>query len=258
MIFISYSKFPEILKPGKKSFDFPSFPLTSKCSSFLGFRFLTPFTMGSYHFYETIIQQGLIKAVTIIGFIANQSIRCKFCKTTIDGLFNQRHFMGRNTFHVSGDRKTISVCDCHDLGALAPLRLADSKTPFFAGTNVPSMKASLMSIWPRSYRSCASSWAISRNSPCFTHCWNRLWQVWYGGCLGGRSYQGAPVLNIHKIPFNTSRGSLGLRPLGSFRGVVASISGSILFHCSFVSSILIILHNQIVVYRFILNNFSLL
>ena len=152
--------------------------------------------------------------------------------------------MGRSTFNVRGNRKTRSICDCHDLGAFATLCLADSKTPFFAGTKVPSIKASRKSIPPRSYRSCASSWAMSWKTPCLTHCWNRLWHVWYGGYLGGRSCQGAPVLKIHNIPFMTLRMSCPLRPRGSFLGVVAVIMGSIRFQCSFVSSILILLHIQ--------------
>jgi hypothetical protein len=163
--------------------------------------------------------------------------------------------MGRSAFNVSGERKTSSVCDCHDLGALAALCLADSKTPFFAGTNVPSIKASRISIPPRSYRSCASSWAMSRKVPCRTHCWNRLWHVWYGGYLGGRSFQGAPVRKIHNIPFMTSREFRPLRPRGSFTGAVAAIMGSIRFHCSFVSSILIILHIQDFMSRFIFSLF---
>jgi hypothetical protein len=160
--------------------------------------------------------------------------------------------MGRSAFNVSGDRKTSSVCDGHDLGAFAALCLADSKTPFFAGTKVPSMNASRISIPPRSYRSCASSWAMRRKTPNRTHCWNRRWHVWYGGYLCGRSFQGAPVLKIHKIPFKTSHGSLARRPRGSLRGLNNRIMGSIRLHCSFVSSILILLHNQNLMSRFFL------
>ena len=52
------------------------------------------------------------------------------------------------------------------------------------------------------------------------------------------------VRKIHKIPFNTSRGSRPRRPLGSFLVANDAIIGSIRLHCSFVSSILILLHNQ--------------
>ena len=101
MIFISYSKFSEVLKPGKKPLNFPSSSIASKFATILGFRFFTPLAMRGYHFYTTIIKKGFIKAVTIICFIANQTIRSKFCKAIIYGLFNQRYFMGRSAFHVA-------------------------------------------------------------------------------------------------------------------------------------------------------------
>jgi hypothetical protein len=39
--------------------------------------------------------------------------------------------MGRRVFNVGVDRKTSSVCGCHDLGAFATLCLADIKPLFF-------------------------------------------------------------------------------------------------------------------------------
>ena len=122
--------------------------------------------------------------------------------------------------------------------------------PFFAGAKLPSMNASRMSLVPRSFRSSTSSWAMRRKTPCRTHCWNRLWQVWYGGYRWGKSFQGAPVRMIHNIPLRTLRGSLAGRPLGSLDGVDDTMMGSIRFHCSLVSSILIILHIQHVMSRF--------
>ena len=88
------------------------------------------------------------------------------------------------------------------------------------------------------------------NTPCLTHCWNRLWHVWYGGYRGGKSFQGAPVRKIHRMPLRTSRGSLAGLPLGSLDGVDDTMMGSIRFHCSLVSSILILLHICNLVSRF--------
>jgi hypothetical protein len=251
MILVPYNQPSEVLKPGKQALNLPSPSIASKFAPILGLRlFAIPF-VGRNQFNSPVFQKLLVKCIAIIRLISYKSVRSMLGKTAVDGFLYQRYFMGRSTFNVSGDRKTSSVCDCHDLGALATLCLADSKTPFFAGTNVPSIKASRISIPPRSYRSCASSWTMRRKTPCLTHCWNRLWHVWYGGYRGGKSFQGAPVRKIHKIPFITSRGSRSLRPRGSFTGDVAVIMGSIRFHCSFVSSILIILHIQDVMSSFI-------
>ena len=244
MILIANNESSKILKPSKKTFNFPSAFVSPKLPSVLRITFTAILPVRCDHLNATLIKEMLIKSIAVVGLIANDLIRSILRKAAVYGGFHQGYFMGRSALHVEGDRKTRSVCDCHDLGALAALCLADSKTPFFAGTKVPSMNASRMSIPPRSYRSCASSLTMHRNTPCRTHCWNRLWHVWYGGYLGGRSFQGAPVLNIHNIPLKTSRGSRAGRPRGSFFGTDESIMGFILFHCSCVSSILILLHNQ--------------
>jgi len=96
------------------------------------------------------------------------------------------HFMGRCAFNVSGDRKTSSVCDGHDLGAFAALCLADSKAPFLPA---------------RSYSSCAGSWTMRLKTLHLTHCCNRLWQVWCGGYRSGKSFQcsvvGSTLILVH-------------------------------------------------------------
>ena len=158
--------------------------------------------------------------------------------------------MGRSALNVSEGRKTSSACDGHNLGAFIALCLADRKTPFFAGTKVPSIKTSRISIPPHSYRSCASSWAMRLKTPRLTHCWKRLWHVWCGGYLGEYPSKGAPVRNIHNTPLKTSRRSRGLRSRGPLHGLTDRIMGSIRFHCSCVISNLIILHNQNVPSRF--------
>jgi hypothetical protein len=244
MVFVSNNQTPIVLKPSKESLNFPSTFITPEFAAVLGSSPYTVPFMRRDHFNAAALFEMLIKAITIIGLIANKLVRSIFGKTAVYGILNKLYFMGRSTFHVSGDRKTRSVCDRHDLGPLATLCLADSKTPFFAGAKQPSMNASRISILPRSFRSSTSSLATRWKIPCLTHCWNRLWHVWYGGYRCGISFQGAPVRNIHKMPFKISRGSRWGRPLGSFLGVSSLIIGSIRFHCPVVSSILIILHNQ--------------
>ena len=258
MVFVRNNQAPKVLKPGKHAFNLPSTFITAKFPPILSGWFFAFFSMRCNHFNTAFIRKSIIKAITVVCFITNNAIRCVLRKTAVDGRINQLYFMGRSAFNVSGDRKTSSVCDCHDLGAFAAFCLADSKTPFFAGAKLPSMNASRISILPRSFRSSTSSVAMRRKTPCRTHCWNRRWHVWYGGYLCGKSFHGAPVRKIHNIPFMTSRGSLGLRPRGSFTGVDTTIMGSIRFHCSLVSSILIILHIQNVMSRYILNYFKYL
>ena len=252
MIFPLNRKTPERMQPHEQALDLPATFVASELSSVLGRGSFPIALMRRNQFDPAFFSQALIKFITVISLVANDHVRRIGGKTAIHRIFNKPHFVGRSAFNVSGDRKTRYGCDRHDLGAFAALCLADSKTPFFAGAKQPSMKASRISIWPRSYRSSTSSWAMHWKIPSRTHCWNQRWHVWYGGYRWGRSFHGAPVRRIHRIPFITSRGSRGLRPLGSLIGVKDTIMGSIRFHCSFVSSILILLHNQAFMSRFIL------
>ena len=230
MVFISNNQSPEILKPGKEPFDFPATLITPQLPAILGALFLPALTMWRNHFNATFLEKLVIKLIAVVSFIPYKLIRCVPGKTVVYSGLNQLYFVRRSTFHVSGDRKTRSVCDGHDLGAFAALCLADSKTPFFAGAKLPSMNASRISIFPRLCRSSANSWTIRRKTPSWTHCWNRRWHVWYGGYRWGMSFHGAPVRKIHSIPFITLRGSRARRPLGSLGGVNDVIIGSILLH----------------------------
>jgi hypothetical protein len=79
--------------------------------------------------------------------------------------------MRRSTCDPCGDRKTMAVCDCHDLGPLPALRLSDGEAPFLAPAKVPSMKASLRSMAPRAYRSSAKARRIRFSVPSRVQCW---------------------------------------------------------------------------------------
>jgi IS5 family transposase len=45
--------------------------------------------------------------------------------------------MRRSARDPSGDRKTVAVCDCHDLGALAALGFPNARAPFLAPLKAP-------------------------------------------------------------------------------------------------------------------------
>jgi hypothetical protein len=146
MVFVTNNQPPDILKPGKEPFNFTSTLITSQLPAVLDRHLFTPTTMRRTHFNAALLEKLLIKVIAIVGFIANKIVRSIPHKTTVDSCLDKLYFMGRSAFHMGGDRKTRSVCDGQDLGALTPLCLTDSKTPFFAGAKQPSMNASRISI----------------------------------------------------------------------------------------------------------------
>jgi len=65
--------------------------------------------MRRNYFNVAFVKQSMVKFITVVGLVANNSIRSILRKATVDRLFNQFHFLGRSAFNGSGDRKTRSV-----------------------------------------------------------------------------------------------------------------------------------------------------
>lgn len=225
-----------ILKPCKQSFNFPSSPIAAEFAPVLGPGFLSIGSMRGDQFHS-IFSQLRIQWIAVIRFVADQTLRQLFGEHSFQSRLYEGDLMRRSTASGYGDRKTRAVCHCHDLCTFAPLGFSHPLAPFFAMTKVPSMKHSVKSRSPRSFMSFTNILRITSNVPERTHSWKRRWQVWYGGYRSGKSFHGAPVRMIHKIPLRISRLSRrGLpRPSGRFGG--CGMRGLITSHCSSVRSI---------------------
>jgi hypothetical protein len=132
---------------------------------------------------------------------------------------------GRGNGH--SQRNTSAIRHNHELGALTPLGFPDFWAPFFAETNVPSIKHSLQSIWPRLSSLRIKVRHIFSQTPCSSHIFNRLQQVLGLGYFSGRSFHLAPVRRTQRIPSKTKRLFCQGRPLLFNFGS----NGSISFHC---------------------------
>jgi hypothetical protein len=233
---ISNCDAPEILQPCVQSFDFPASFEPPQLASILRLRLYAVSAVRCNHF-NALLPQFLVQRIAVVSSIPNQSLRFRWDKSRCDSLFHKGDFMRRSTFQVNGDRKTRTVCHCHDLCTFAPLGLSDFPSPFLADTNVPSIKHSLKSNFPRSLKSSASAVRIFSSTPSLCHSWKRRWQVAGEGNRSGKSCQAAPVRSTQRMPFKTSRFSFRGRPLPSSRGSLTGISGSRTSHCSSVSCI---------------------
>ena len=237
MKFIPHNQPPKVLQPCEQSLDLPSTFVASQLSAVLCSRLNSVRLMRCDKFHVSFISQLFVKLVRVVSPIADNFLRQIFRHAGIESFFHKRYFMRRSAACVHGERNTLSVAKAHDFGTFAAFGLADSVAPFLAGANVPSMKPSLRSMPPRSRKSSASAINIFSNIPDSVHCWNRRWQVLFGGYRSGKSFHCAPVRSIHKMPLRTSRGSTAGRPclpgplLG--RGKYLEIR----FHCSSVMSI---------------------
>jgi hypothetical protein len=133
MVLVAHHQPPEVLQPGEKTFNFPASSIPPKHSSVLCLGPLSTSTMWGDHLGSPILTNLIIQPIAIVGFVSDQPGGHFVGKAGIKGLLDQSHFMRRSAGHVHGDRKTRSVCHCHDLAAFAPLGLAHGSAPFLRG-----------------------------------------------------------------------------------------------------------------------------
>jgi hypothetical protein len=235
MVFVANNKTAEVMKPSEDSLDLPPTAIAAKFSTVLGFR-QTVSAIWRNQVHATFVQKACVQNIAVVRFVADEPLRQMLGPRGIEGLVDQRYVVRRSVGNVGGDRKTMAVCDRHDLASLAAFRFADCVAPFLAPEKEPSIKASVRSSLPRCSKSSAKVARIWAKTPSWVHCWNRRWHVWYGGYLSGRSFQGAPVRKTHKMPLSTSRGSRGGRPRPPGFRRIGGTSGSMFRHCSLVRS----------------------
>jgi hypothetical protein len=225
----------ELLQPRKQPFDFPSSLIAAQWSAILRGGFLSVRLVRRNHL-NALLSQLFVQRVGVVSLITYESFGAFGNKTLKESFSDKGDFMRRSRFRVDREWKTSSVCHCHELRAFTALGLSHFCAPFLATMNVPSIKHSDKSISPLVRKSSARASRTLRSVPSRDHCWNLLWQVWYGGNLSGKSCQRAPLLRIQSTPSITSRVSRQGRPLPSSRRGGSGIKGLIIAHCSSVSS----------------------
>ena len=233
MTFVPDSHTTVVVEPTDQPLHLPAAFVSTQLSTILGLR-LAPVAPVRSNQLDTLRFERRVKRIGVVCFVSDEFFRRGYNESSLQSSLNKGDFMRRSTLNVYGEWKTSSICNHHDLCTLAPLGLSDTTAPFFATTKVPSMKHSDKLISPRSSKSRAKACSTRSSTPERTHAWKRRWHVWYGGYRLGRSIQGAPVLNTHKMPSSTS---LLLRqglPLPSSRRGGSGISGSKTVHCSSV------------------------
>ena len=225
----------KVLQPRPQPFNLPSAFVATQLSAVLRRRFLPVRPVRRNHLDATC-GKFRVKWVGVVSLVADQACGPFGDKTLKQSLADKGDFMRRSRRRVDGEWKTSIVCHHHEFRAFAPFSLTNCAPPFLAVTNVPSIKHSPKSTSPRSRRSSAKASSTRRSVPSLDHCWNLLWQVWYGGNLSGKSCHRAPERRIQRTPFITSRVSLHGLPRPSSRRSGSGISGAKIVHCSSVSS----------------------
>src|SRR5258705_12934574 len=141
-VLIADDQTPKVVEPGKESFNFPTSRKTPQGTPVLRLPIRAAVAlMWSDHFGTKLLEHLGVKRVAVVGFVTNQSRRRIGNETLLNCPSHQFHFSRASTFCAYGDRKTMAVCNGHDLGALASFCLSDAEPPFFAGTNEADRKS---------------------------------------------------------------------------------------------------------------------
>ena len=224
----------KVMEPGKQSFHAPASSIPTQGATILRWR-PTLSTMRGDHLDAIAFGQLSVQAVAVVGLVADQSRRERVEEAVSEDAVDELALMRRSAFDTNGERKTVIIGESDDFRPLAAFGGPNREAPFFAPVKEASMKASSSCNFPRACNSSARTRKIPSSLPSRTHCWNRRWQVWYGGYLLGSSRHWAPVPNTHKIPLSTARVSCHGRPRPSVRRWGRKI-GSIRCHWASLSS----------------------
>jgi hypothetical protein len=236
MTFPTHQQAAKVLQPCEEPLDFPASLVTPELSPVLAVRSCAITTVRCDQL-DSMLGQLIVQSITVIPLVSDQSFRFLRHEAVLDGNGNELLLMRRSARNPKGDRKTMAVCDCHELAPFADERSTNAIAPFFAPMKEASIKPSSNPSFPRASKSSASAQRMPFSTPQRCHCWNRRWQVWYGPYRPGRSCQGAPVRNTHNMPFSTCRGSRqGLPRLSARRRCPNSTKGLIRSHCTSVRS----------------------
>lgn len=231
MTFPTHHQASEVLQPGEEPLDFPASLVTPEFLPILAVRSCAISTVRCDQL-DSVRGQLIVQSITVISLIANQSFRLLGHEAVLDRNRNEFLLMRRSTPNPEGDRKTMAVCDCHELAPFADERSTNAIAPFFAPMKEASINASSNPSCPRANKSSASAQRMPFSTPERCQCWNRRWQVWYGPYRAGRSCHGAPVRNTHNTPSSTCRASRqGLPRLSARRCCPKSTKGLIRSHC---------------------------
>ena len=228
----------KIMQPGKESFDLPTPTVASQLAPVLGPGPAAIDFMRCDQLDAVLLFQLLVERIAVVSPIPDHALGRGRREALLDGGFDELGLMRRSASNPHGDRKTMALRNCHDLGPFAAACWTNRTAPFLAPLNEASMKVSAKSSCPRASRSSAKARKTWTSVPSRTQRWKRRWQVWYGGNLSwGSSAHCAPVRKIHNTPSSICRVSRHGRPR-RLRGVLGSTNGLSNFHCTSVSSIL--------------------
>jgi hypothetical protein len=129
MIFIAHHQPTEVEQLGEEPLNFPTAHIAPQAATVLGGNPPIGF-VGYDHFRAELLHHRFIEPIAVISLVSYQALGHFGHESFFQGFFDQLHFSRRSAFCPQGERKTVAVCNAHDLGALAGL-VFPTKRPLF-------------------------------------------------------------------------------------------------------------------------------
>ena len=146
MAFVAGHESAEVLQPGEEAFNLPAATVAPELAPIL-FVVAPRAPIGRDELDAAFSELG-IELVAVVAFVADQPRDLAPEEAGRERGIDETGLRGIRTCDSNGERKTSTVCDCHDLGAFPFAGEADGEAPFFAPAKVASMKASVKSYPP--------------------------------------------------------------------------------------------------------------
>lgn len=166
MILVPDHRSAPVEEPREKALNLPPATVSAQGPAILGSLLGPVATMGTDELDTTLGQRGA-EFVAVVGAVCDHPLGLD--RAAAHSALGQRHLIGSCAEGPYGERKTMSVCEGHDLGALTSLSRSNITPPFLALAKVPSRKHSVMSIFPLSRRSKASRYSTLSQTPALLH-----------------------------------------------------------------------------------------
>ena len=173
VVFPANDNATKVMKPSEQALDLPTAAISAQAATVLSCGSYTHKFVRRDELHAVALPDVLVQRIAVVSAVADHPLGSFSEEALLERGFDEFCFMRRSAGHVHGERKTMTVCDCHDFAAFAALCRANSRAPFFAPLKLASMKDSLRSSFPRSRKSSASVCSKRVSSPLRCQDWKR-------------------------------------------------------------------------------------
>jgi hypothetical protein len=127
---VAHDQATEVTQPGKEPLDLSASLVPAQRATILRLESNAAAPRRRDHLNAKVGQRG-IEWIGIVGTIADEPSRQLGYEAGIEGRSDESHLVMRSRGGTGGERKTKTVCHCHELRPFAPLGRSHTFAPFF-------------------------------------------------------------------------------------------------------------------------------